>query len=141
MSPSKRKHRSDSLDSMDSNRASIGSEDRTMDGPFDDQHLIMDQPIIMGVDPTIGSQASLGSNTMDLDGISEEVPPLPDRHPSELMQGVTQTELGSLSTERQEVNKAPEMQQRTAPSPFMSTSSASPERTKRAGSLEMEIPE
>ncbi|PNY27740.1 Uncharacterized protein TCAP_02329, partial [Tolypocladium capitatum] len=37
VSPSKRKHRSDSTDSMDSNRASIGSDDRNgFDDPFED---------------------------------------------------------------------------------------------------------
>ncbi|KAH7152117.1 ubiquitin interaction domain-containing protein, partial [Dactylonectria estremocensis] len=38
LSPSKRKHRSDSADSMDSNRASLGSDDRNgFDNPFADQ--------------------------------------------------------------------------------------------------------
>lgn len=38
LSPSKRKHRSDSMDSLDSNRASLGSdEDNGFDNPFEEQ--------------------------------------------------------------------------------------------------------
>ena len=42
ISPSKRKHRSDSINSMDSNRASIGSEGRMEFDPFGDQQGSME---------------------------------------------------------------------------------------------------
>lgn len=56
LSPSKRKHRADSIDSMDSNRASLGSDDRTdAENPFADHEVghateLMDMSMVMPED-------------------------------------------------------------------------------------------
>lgn len=116
-SPSKRKHRADSADSMDSNRASIGSDDRFED-PFEDTTQAATNP----------EQRRVAAQGEESD---EPGPPLPARRP---MLAETPDPVAESKTERGEpgsVSKAtaedrddgwsrgPEMQERTRPPSFM----------------------
>ncbi|GAO16854.1 hypothetical protein UVI_02011760 [Ustilaginoidea virens] len=64
MSPTKRKHRADSVDSMDSNRASIGSDDGRsgFDNPFEDSQT---SSATMTATGTPAATAVADSTTMD----------------------------------------------------------------------------
>ena len=107
MSPSKRKHRADSVDSMASNRASDGNDDRAL------------ADIIMG----------RGESGFDMDE-DEEAPPLPKRQsPStapgeDMASGALQTEPAlpprpsKTSHDAETGAREPEMQEIRAPSLF-----------------------
>lgn len=133
-SPSKRKHRSDSMDSMNSNRASIGSEDRNVGDPFIDEGISVE--VITGVEPSQLSQDSASSNTMDMDMSQDDMAPL---LPHERMEGVVESRRAEDLPTYQQV-QSQEMEQRAGISPFMSAS-----RTTGADStsdpLNMDIPE
>lgn len=138
LSPSKRKHRSDSPDSMDSNRASLGSDDRNGFGnPFLDQR---EQEMVdfTGREVDIARSASIES-------VTEVPPPLPSRNPplvevssdsltsSSSMNGVLEREEWggvqlvdtrdtSHAGDEASEPKLPEMQERARPPSFMTQS-------------------
>jgi hypothetical protein len=121
LSPSKRKHRSDSMDSMASNRASIGSDDRNIESRFSEEH------VIEGIDPSQASQISGSRMSMDLDGTQQE---------PETMQGLADPSQVHQVSQAQEGS---EMKQRVGPSPFMSASRTAPDQGKESGSTSMDI--
>jgi hypothetical protein len=105
ISPTKRKHRSDSLDSMASNQASVGSDGMNrFDDPFEKQGVEMTP--ISGQVPEPWDDDS----AMDF-GEEAQPPPLPKRHAA-----VTETNV----VEATENSREPEMQERARPPPFMS---------------------
>lgn len=121
LSPSKRKHRSDSMDSMASNRASIGSDDRNIDTQFSEEH------VIEGIDPSQASQVSGSRMSMDMDETKQEL---------EMMQGLANTE---QSNQASLVQEGQEMKQRVGPSPFMSASRTTSEQGKQSDSTGMDV--
>ncbi|KAM5342343.1 hypothetical protein ACJ41O_013309 [Fusarium nematophilum] len=146
ISPSKRKHRSPSAGSMDSNRASIGSDDRNgFDNPFADQ------------DAQIGTEMTdFASDTPEyvhsFDAPEEKPPALPARQPVSA-EGVTETPSATMTpntvaadrtedaSPAKEEPRSPEMQERARPPPFM-TLSKNPSTAKETIDLmDMEIPE
>lgn len=145
LSPSKRKHRADSMGSMDSmnsnrasigsNRASIGSEDGDIGDPFADESLSVE--VITGVEPSQTSHDSASSNTMDLDASQDDMQPLlaPER-----MEGVTESGRGEIPPTSQEAPNL-EMEQRAGIPPLLSTSRATAADKGRSDPLKMDIPE
>lgn len=78
-SPSKRKHRADSADSMDSNRASMGSDDRYSFEPFEDMEQVAATEMCGVREQQGGVTAGEGgasSASPDGDALG---PPLPER--------------------------------------------------------------
>ena len=161
-SPSKRKHRSDSVDSMASNRASIASSDA---GKFDDAFIDasggQEQSQQDWIDPFQTQEHSVT-------GDGEKVPPLPARPPVSTgdtsttmtpntigagdgespLPGVTQQATPSgngtttieseLTTITVKGTKGPEMQERSQmPSLFLSRQNS--EKGNKSGSGEMDI--
>ncbi|KAH6893234.1 hypothetical protein B0T10DRAFT_481793 [Thelonectria olida] len=139
LSPAKRKRRSDSPDSMDSNRASLGSVDDQsgFDNPFADQEeREMEDLSGRGVD--VARSASIES-------VTEIPPPLPSRNPPMAETASTTLASSSRANGRLEENeqggvqltsaqpdvalpppnsepKAPEMQERARPPSFITQS-------------------
>jgi hypothetical protein len=111
LSPSKRKHRSDSLDSMNTNRASFGgSESGMVEDPFIDDHGAQ------------MSHYSASSNTMDVDRGMDDVPPLLDQTPPGSVKADSATipdELTVTGPATPEEEKKPEMEQKAGMSPFV----------------------
>lgn len=155
ISPSKRKHRSDSVCSMDSNRASLGSDDRNgFDNPFEDQ------------DDAIGTEMTEFGNPPDhvhsFDASQDQstLPPLIPQPASALellteaaSATMTPSTVGADRVESSpaksppavtEESRAPEMQERARPPAFMTqpANSSAPAVKKENGDLmDMEIPE
>lgn len=150
ISPSKRKHR-DSMDSMDTNRASIGSDDRNPFEPvFDDQmeqeltELAGERQEYVGVS---GAEGPLGSH-----GIP---PPLPNRDQAQkTVESATLTP-DTLAADEGEVQnptipkdsqaedaatKGPEMQERVRPPSILRPRSQGNEGGREL-SMDMEIPD
>lgn len=125
MSPSKRKHRADSVDSMASNRASIGSDDRDL------ADIIMGRGASDGNDDRALADIIMGrgESGFDMDE-DEEAPPLPKRQsPStapgeDMASGALQTEPAlpprpsKTSHDAETGAREPEMQEIRAPSLF-----------------------
>ncbi|KAF4976047.1 hypothetical protein FZEAL_7225 [Fusarium zealandicum] len=145
ISPSKRKHRSDSAGSMDSNRASIGSDDRSgFDNPFADQ----DDRI--GTEMT-DSAANPPEYVHSFDGFEEKSPVLPAR-PSEwepmtesTSATMTPSTVGADHIKTSPVKdepRSPEMQERARPPPFVALS-RDPSATKKepVDLMDMELPD
>lgn len=138
LSPSKRKHRADSvgsMDSMNSNRASIGSEERNISDPFIDDSISV--KVLTGVEPSQASHDSASSNTMDLDVTSEDMQPL---LLSEHMEGVRESGQPEPHSTPLEA-PAPEMEQRSGIPSLMSKSSATAANGDKSSSLKMDIPD
>ncbi|PTB69575.1 hypothetical protein BBK36DRAFT_1165829 [Trichoderma citrinoviride] len=149
ISPSKRKHR-DSMDSMDTNRASIGSEDRNPFEPvFGDQ---MDQEL-----------AELSGETPEYVGPGTEVPseghgippPLPNRDQAQMAVESATLTPDTLAADEGEVQnptspkdrqaddaatKAPEMQERIRPPSIIRPPPPGSEGGREL-SMDMEIPD
>lgn len=150
ISPSKRKHRSDSADSMDSNRASLGSDDRNVfDNPFSDQddHAATE----MKAFPSEAPPAYVESFDTPLSSADENQPAPPAPQPT--AETTTQTTSATMTpntvatehtenvTPATEEVKSPEMQERARPPSFM-TLSRNPSATKESSDImNMEIPE
>ncbi|KPM41253.1 hypothetical protein AK830_g5329 [Neonectria ditissima] len=160
ISPSKRKHRSDSLDSMNSNRASLGSDDRNgFDNPFANQ----DESAGAGT-----SDVSRGgtdfARSASIDSVTEQVPPLPSRLPpstettsatmtpstvtAEMIEDsergrahVTGAQSDGTSTVTPDADEArsPEMQERARPSPFVTLSRTTSFKKEPIDLVDMEI--
>lgn len=145
LSPSKRKHR-DSFDSMDSNRASLGSDDeRTgFENPFIDQ------------DDRIGTEMTeMSENQLeDARSASVESPPaLPARKPAStedtsatmtpstmIAENDAQEESSKNGVPEIEDDKVPEMKERTR-SPLMTRSRSGTESKTSPDLMDMDIPE
>jgi hypothetical protein len=124
------------MDSMNSNRASIGSEDRNIADPFIDEGISVE--VITGVEPSRMSHDSASSNTMDIDvdDLQTDLPPPP---PPERMEGVTKTQQTKPAPTSQGPQN-PEMEQRAGLSPFVSAPRIPPAEGKST-SLDMDIPQ
>ncbi|KAF7544027.1 hypothetical protein G7Z17_g10270 [Cylindrodendrum hubeiense] len=161
ISPSKRKHRSDSADSMDSNRASLGSDDRNgFDNPFADQ----DESVGTEMTELSGGVTDF-ARSVSIDSVTEQPPPLPSRKPpstentsatmtpctvtAEMMddseRGRTQvagTHIdGPRNVTPEAETRSPEMQERARPPSFMGLSGTSSNKTELVGLGDMDIPE
>ncbi|KAL7790935.1 hypothetical protein V8C37DRAFT_383706 [Trichoderma ceciliae] len=159
ISPSKRKHR-DSMDSMDSNRASIGSEDRNpFEGAFDDQ---MEEAETELTDVSGSkSEYARASNAENKFG-DQGIPPLiPNRDPAHMNiesatltpdtlaadEGEAQRPTPPKASQPDDVNttaeanapKSPEMQERARPLTFIRPSQEN--EGERDLSMDMEIPD
>lgn len=163
ISPSKRKHRSDSADSMDSNRASLGSDDRNgFDNPFADQ----DESV--GTEMTeLSGRVTDFARSVSIDSVTEQPPALPSRQPpstentsatmtpctvtAEMMEeserGRTQVAVTHIDaaprnvTPEAEVPRSPEMQERARPLSFMALSRTSSNKKDAIDLVNMDIPE
>ncbi|KAJ4327583.1 hypothetical protein N0V84_001972 [Fusarium piperis] len=154
ISPSKRKHRSDSVCSMDSNRASLGSDDRNgFDNPFEDQ------------DDAIGTEmtefGNPPNNAQSFDASQDTLPALIPHPPTSALELLTEAASatvtpGTMGADRVESSPAkspptvteesrtPEMQERTRPPSFMpapTNSSTSTTKKENGDLMDMEIPE
>ncbi|UPK95061.1 hypothetical protein LCI18_005996 [Fusarium solani-melongenae] len=153
ISPSKRKHRADSVCSMDSNRASLGSDDRNgFDNPFEDQ------------DDAIGTEMTEFGNPPDhahsFDA-SQDTLPATIPQPASALELLTEAASATMTPSTvgadrvesspaksppavTEESRAPEMQERARPPAFMTlpANSSAPTTKKENGDLmDMEIPE
>ncbi|KAH7165866.1 hypothetical protein EDB81DRAFT_838519 [Dactylonectria macrodidyma] len=165
LSPSKRKHRSDSADSMDSNRASLGSDDRNgFDNPFADQEESV------GTEMTeLSGRIADFARSASIDSVTEQPPPLPSRkaptpeNTSATMtpSTVTADMMEDSERERDQVNqdtgmqvdaapavtpevegpKSPEMKERARPPSFIAAPRTPPNTKGVIDLVDMEIPE
>ncbi|GKT99928.1 hypothetical protein FLAG1_04049 [Fusarium langsethiae] len=146
ISPSKRKHRADSVGSMDSNRASIGSDGRNgWDNTFDDQD---DR---MGTEMKDYGDSSNYIHSSDL--LDDEPPTLPTR-PQASTTSTTEPTSATLTPNTvgadytdsalsvSEEPRSPEMQEKSRPPPFMSMSRTPSERKEPVDliDIDMDIP-
>ncbi|KAI5461474.1 hypothetical protein BGZ63DRAFT_356951 [Mariannaea sp. PMI_226] len=137
ISPSKRKHRSDSADSMDSNRASLGSEDRVgLENPFSDEPD-RDMEEISARTIEFARSASIDSVTGRAPHMSSWDPPstgttsatMPstpktnaageDKNQEDVQLIDIQSDSTQTMTPGTEQPKVPEMQERSRPPSFM----------------------
>ncbi|KAL3957356.1 hypothetical protein ACCO45_007934 [Purpureocillium lilacinum] len=131
ISPSKRKHRSDSPDSMDSNRASIGSVDQGgFDNPFEENQDMRETEMM----DMSGQQFSADAESTDV------TPPAPSSRQPALTESTSATltpntlpaeDLDSVGAVQgqsplagnvDKADRAPEMQERSRPPAFISPS-------------------
>ncbi len=131
ISPSKRKHRSDSPDSMDSNRASIGSVDQGgFDNPFEENQDMRETEMM----DMSGQQFSADAESTDV------TPPAPSSRQPALTESTSATltpntlpaeDLDSVGAVQGQsplagnvdrADRAPEMQERSRPPAFISPS-------------------
>ncbi|EGU80573.1 hypothetical protein FOPG_06128 [Fusarium oxysporum f. sp. conglutinans race 2 54008] len=141
-SPSKRKHRSDSGGSMDSNRASIGSDDdrNRFDNPFlpDDDERVgteMTDYVHSFTDMEGHIPDSLTGRTQDSTAPTE--PTSATMTPST----VTADYLDTNTAFAAEEPRSPEMQEKARPPPFMSLSRNSSMRAEPTNLMDMDIPD
>ncbi|RGP68611.1 hypothetical protein FLONG3_8060 [Fusarium longipes] len=143
ISPSKRKHRADSVGSMDSNRASIGSDGRNgWDNPFEDQ----DDHIGTEMKEYEGSPNYIHSSDVYDDGL----PTLPAR-PQALATSATEPTSATMTPNTigadymdsamsvSEEPRSPEMQEKSRPPPFMSMSRTPSERKEPVSLMDMDM--
>ena len=168
VSPTKRKHRSDSIDSMASNRASLGSIDMSdREDPFADQHDGAGQGQVAQNQPAYtpqkrGSADSMGrGGHYDVSGAQDETLGMPGKTtttgaaaaPEEGDSSATGgTEIPTPSTSTQpgehsqrmspdaEGTRSPEMQERSRPPTFVARPSDDGEKPRTVNTMEMEIP-
>ncbi|KAH7192213.1 uncharacterized protein B0J16DRAFT_332549 [Fusarium flagelliforme] len=139
LSPSKRKHRADSVGSMDSNRASIGSDGRNgFDSPFDfpDDHT-----------GTEMEDYGSSSNYIHSSDILDDPPTLPAR-PQGSTASTTEPTSATMTPNTVEADyvdseepRSPEMQEKSRPPPFMSISRTPSERKEPVNLMDMDIPD
>lgn len=170
VSPSKRKHRSDSMDSMDSNRASQGSiemDDREdpfvtqFDGPSSDLlgQEMQEQPSGGKDEPSVagdqsfalmGLQEPMRKGTDDsIEGAGQAVMTTEEADSSttngtSVPTPSTSTQAGGFSrtmSPEADVTRSPEMQERSRPPTFMTSSSSEGDKSRGVGTMEMEVPE
>ncbi|KAF5008094.1 hypothetical protein FDECE_5620 [Fusarium decemcellulare] len=165
ISPSKRKHRSDSVCSLDSNRASIGSDDRSgFDNPFFDQEAKSEVEMAEFDPPFYNQDDKIKTEINEVDNppeymhsfdASEDTPPaLPARHPTSTGT-VTETTSATMTPStivadhttnttpaKEEDARGPEMQERARPPSFMALSrNPSGTKEKPIDLMDMEISE
>lgn len=141
-SPSKRKHRSDSGGSMDSNRASIGSDDdrNGFDNPFlpDDDERVgteMTDYVHSFTDMEGHIPDSLTGRTQDSTAPTE--PTSATMTPSTVTADCLDTNTAFAAEEP----RSPEMQEKARPPPFMSLSRNSSMRAEPTNLMDMDIPD
>lgn len=162
VSPSKRKHRSDSMDSMNSNRASLGSidmEDRA--NPFADQFDNAGPNLLEGEmqerqvgrlggstgggDRPFGLMAlqQPGHKAVETSVVTEEVgSSAPNRNGAPTPSTSTLTDGFSRTlTPDAEATRSPEMQERSRVPAFMATPSNEGGKPRTVDTMEMEVPE
>ncbi|KAM0297853.1 hypothetical protein HYE67_003343 [Fusarium culmorum] len=142
ISPSKRKHRADSVGSMDSNRASIGSDGRNgWDHPFWDNPS-EDQEDGIGTEMKDYGDSSNYIHSSDL--LDDDPPTLPARPQASTASTteptsatLTPNTVGADNTDSalsiSEEPRSPEMQERSRPPPMMSWKTSS----ERKGSVDL----
>jgi hypothetical protein len=143
ISPSKRKHRADSVGSMDSNRASIGSDGRNgWDNPFED----LDDRIGTEMKDYRGSSDYIHSS----DVFGDDPPTLPAR-PQASTASTTEPTSATLTPNTvaadymdstlsaSEEPRSPEMQEKSRPPPFMSMSRTPSERKEPINLMDMDM--
>ncbi|KJZ71903.1 hypothetical protein HIM_08748 [Hirsutella minnesotensis 3608] len=162
ISPSKRKHRADSADSMDTNRASLGSDDRNgFDNPFEDREVVTVTELADLSEPSHATDAETGgARTTSLDG-DEPRPPLPSRPPlhgdttsdwvaqsgiAEGRRNLTAVEQCNTPTsladeEDGQASRVPEMQERARPPSFIAAAQAKTFQSKQASGIDMDLPD
>ncbi|KAF4995073.1 hypothetical protein FGRMN_5368 [Fusarium graminum] len=146
VSPSKRKHRADSAGSMDSNRASIGSDDRNgFDNPFSDQ----DESTGMGT--TDYGEASHFIHSFN--AAQDDIPPSLPARPQALKEPTTESPSATMTPSTvgadhienvmptEEESRNPEMQEKARPPPFMSLSRNPSEQKEPVTLMDMDIPD
>jgi hypothetical protein len=168
VSPTKRKHRADSMDSMNSNRASLGSidmEDRS--NPFEDQYdgagpdLLgqemeeregggygdgagaKDRPFaLMGLQQT--AQDAIETSTNATVRMATEEVDSSTTNGTGVPTPSTSTQTGGFSRTMSpdaEASRSPEMQERSRPPPFMAGTSKEDDKPRVTNTMEMEVPE
>ncbi|KAH7177656.1 hypothetical protein DER46DRAFT_589200 [Fusarium sp. MPI-SDFR-AT-0072] len=141
-SPSKRKHRSDSGGSMDSNRASIGSDDdrNGFDNPF-----LPDDDERVGTEMTdyVHSFTAMEGHIPDsLTGRTQDsTAPTEPTSATMTPSTVTADYLDTNTAFAAEEPRSPEMQEKARPPPFMSLSRNSSTRAEPTNLMDMDIPE
>ncbi|KOS21282.1 hypothetical protein ESCO_006709 [Escovopsis weberi] len=166
LSPTKRKHRADSPDSMNSNRASLGSEDRgAFENPFEDRMESIDTELSELSASARKSAASVARLSVgDYLESLEMAPPLPSRD-LEFMDTLTAEEsqaVRSMPLDMQVAQsdgeldetlvvdddeaiigsvaaKAPEMQERARPPPFMGAAGDAEGAAGHGDNMDMQV--
>ncbi|CEI69082.1 hypothetical protein FVEN_g4151 [Fusarium venenatum] len=143
ISPSKRKHRADSVGSMDSNRASIGSDGRNgWDNPFDDQ----DDGIVTEMKDYGDSSDYIHSSDL----LDDDPPTLPARPEASIASTteptsatLTPNTVGADYTDSalsvSEEPRSPEMQEKSKLPSFMSMSRPPSERKESANLIDIDM--
>lgn len=170
ISPTKRKHRADSMDSMNSNRASLGSidmEDR--DNPFEDQYnssgpgplgpdmqerqdssFANSDGAVAGGHPFALMRSQQTTQNVIESGTGSAPPTMPEEVDSSTTNGTgvptpsTSTQTGGLSrtiSPDAEATRSPEMQERSRPPAFMASPSREEGSTRTVSTMEMEVPD
>lgn len=160
ISPSKRKHRSESFDSMDSNRASLGSDDRNgFENPFADQNegnstgaieisrnasdfarsVDVESPIGNADQPSASSSCKMVSEGNTPTTVTPSTMNAEDLVFDKSQQG-PQADTG-LTTPGVEEARSPEMQERARPPSFIASPLSKAEQKQPIGMMDMEIPE
>ncbi|EQK98555.1 ubiquitin interaction domain-containing protein [Ophiocordyceps sinensis CO18] len=159
MSPSKRKHRADSADSMDRNRASIGSDDRNgFDDRLDDaEHAaameMTDLSDHKGV-AAAGGEGIGGEGMRAASAESDEAgPPLPERRPlaaettsddvahNTSAESAGQPPQAAADNGDEALARGPEMQERARPPSFMAVPQGKDSHEAQASGIDMELPD
>ncbi|KFA62131.1 hypothetical protein S40285_01648 [Stachybotrys chlorohalonatus IBT 40285] len=161
LSPSKRKHR-DSLDSMDSNRVSVGSDHlNRFDDPFMDPETVdsqrdtagelMDMAVPPSMDGSYSEKAPAAfafkdNHSSPPDSVAHAAdppaPPLPERGQQSVL--FVPKEAGEEDTEASvhvETAKSPEMQERARLPAFVARTDGAEGSNGNYGGLDMEIPD
>lgn len=166
VSPTKRKHRSDSIDSMASNRASIGSiemnerEDPFIDNVDGSSTDLLGQEMEERRGRKPGGERGTEADSFALMGMHQPVPGPADNSMATLDPvdevdssttngtGVptpsTSTQTGGFSRTMSpdaDVIRSPEMQERSKPSLFMAASPKEGDHSRQVDSMKMEMPE
>jgi hypothetical protein len=143
ISPSKRKHRADSVGSMDSNRASIGSDGRNgWDNPFEDQ----DDGIVTEMKDYGDSSDYIHSSDL-LDNDPPTLPARPETSTASTTEPpsatLTPNTVGADYTDSalsvSEEPRSPEMQEKSKLPPFMSMSRTPSERKESANLIDIDM--
>ncbi|KAJ4255422.1 hypothetical protein NW762_009417 [Fusarium torreyae] len=151
ISPSKRKHRADSAGSMDSNRASIGSDDRSgFDNPFSDQDDRIGTEMVDYINPADYGNSSNYVHSFD---DSDDKPPTLPARPQSSTEVTTESPSATMTpstvgadhvdsaTSVTDEARSPEMQERAKPPSFMSLSRNPSEKKDPINLMDMDIPD
>ncbi|CAM1508120.1 Fc.00g049680.m01.CDS01 [Cosmosporella sp. VM-42] len=151
LSPSKRKHRSDSIDSMDSNRASLGSEDEIIaSNPFADQDDSGGTELTeISGNPNFARSASVESSGI----VNNQALLQPTRNPTSPEDTSATMTPSTIQAETEDIDnsriiktevveiKSPEMRERARPPSFIAMSRTSSEQKQPPSLMDMDIPE
>ncbi|WZH46137.1 uncharacterized protein QYS62_007207 [Fusarium acuminatum] len=148
VSPSKRKHRSDSGDSMDSNRASIGSDNRNgFDNPFPDHNEAVGTEM---TDYSNKSDLASSFNAYQANGTPPPWLPAQTQASTEprtepasatMTPSTVGTDYIDSAMSAAEGSHSPEMQEKAKPPPFISLSRNPSEQKESINLMDMDIPD